>query len=238
MKIRFSASIAPFAILSGLTCGLTLAGCGGGGGAGSGGSGGSGVHSSVTGRVQVTLQWASGARQVPQNALSVRLNIFRPDGSPLLSRLFVRPNSGVTTSAETFELPQGTLTFSAQAFATHDGAGTPLAQFQTNAPVVGGQSNSLNLTLGSTIAQVAIKPDNIPFTGAPVTINAVALDAQGNTVLTDQWEWSNSNPNVIGLVPNGASATLTGVGPGSTTITVREKESGKTTERVFNVAPL
>jgi hypothetical protein len=224
---KFSAVLAVFGVLSG----LALTGCGGGGGNGS-------ISAGTTGRMQVTLQWASGARQVPLNAASVRLNIFRPDGSLQLSRIFVRPDSGVTTTTETFELPQGQFTFKAEAYSSHDATGTPVAQFQTNANVTVGQVEALNVTLGSTVASVAIKPDDIPFTGAPVTINAVAFDAQGNVVLTNQWEWTNSNPNVLNLIPNGATATLTAVGPGSATITVREKESGKTFDRVFNVAPL
>jgi hypothetical protein len=229
MTARSHGFIAVFAILaSGM-----LAGCGGG-------SGGNAPapSSSATGRLQVTLQWASGARQVPRNARSVRLNILHPNGSLLQSRLFVRPETGTVASSELFELPQGTWQFQAQAFAGHDGLGTPLAQFQTKAEVMAGQSDTLSLTLGSTIARVKILPDDIPFTGAPVTIHAVALDAAGNTVLTDQWEWSNSHPGVLHMTATGSSATLTGVGPGSTTITVQERESGKTTERVFHVAPL
>jgi hypothetical protein len=225
---KLTAILAALSVFSG----LAIAGCGGGGT-----SGGSPTVGNV-GRMQVTLQWASGARQVPLNASSVRLNIFQPNGVLQLSRIFVRPTSGTPTSTETFELPQGQFQFKAEAYSAADGTGTPVAQYQTNATVVSGQMESVKLTLGSTVASVAIKPDDIPFTGIPVTINAVALDSQGSIVLTDQWEWTNSNTDVLQLVPDGANATLTAVGPGSAIIKVRERESGKTFERVFNVAPL
>jgi hypothetical protein len=211
-------------------------GCGGG--SGGSGSGTTNNASRSTGQIAVRLDWGTTSRQVPISARSVLLNITRLDGTLVQSRLFVRPESGTTTSTETFELPEGVLKVRAEAFATHDATGTAVAHFQTNATVRGGMSEQLEVALGSTIANVAIKPDNIPFTGAPVTVNAVATDSQGKTVLAEQWDWSNSNPSVIHMTADGANAVLLAVGPGTTTITVTERESGKSFQRTFTVAPL
>jgi hypothetical protein len=177
-------------------------------------------------------------RQIPAGANSVRVTIRSNKGNVLSERLLVRPSSSDVTTTETFELPATQLQVTAVAFPNADGTGTALAETATVAQVSDTQPTDLNLAMQSTIAQVKITPENIPFTGQPVLITATAYDADNNLVLTDRWEWKNSNNKVITLQPNGNKATLMAVGPGTAEISVTETESGVTLRRSFHAAQL
>jgi hypothetical protein len=155
--------------------------------------------------------------------------------------LLVRPTNGngdLPTSTTAVDLPQGGLSVVAQAFPSSDGTGTPDASADTTAQIVAGKTTKVKLSLGSTIARVAILPETVQLTGNPVTINATAFDGQGNVVLTNSWTWANSDSKVLHLVPAGANATVTALKAGSSVVTITETESGKSAVKQFNVTVL
>jgi|GEM_PF-6495331 hypothetical protein len=214
--------------------GLVVAGCGGGSGTGS---------STTTSRgvVEIQLLWPErrATRQVPANANSVRIVLRNRKGDIVVDRLLVRPSASEVLTKEIFpNLPQTELSLEAIAFPNADGTGTAQAEANTVIEVPADSRATLQLTMDSTIAKVAILPENIPFTGTPVTIHAVAYDGTGKIVLTQHWTWSSSNTRVIRVDSQGESATLTAVGAGTTKITATETESGVHHSRDFHVAPI
>lgn len=208
-----------------------IAGCGGGGGSKS---------VSSRGVMELYLKWPerSASRQIPAGANSVRITIRSNDGGILSERLLVRPTSSDALTTETFTLPATQLQVVAIAYPNADGTGTAQAETKTTTRVSDAQPTELHLAMESTIARVKVTPENIPLTGHPVLLTANAYDADNNLVLTDRWEWKNSNSKVITLQPGGNTAILTAVGPGSSEVTVTETESGVKLSRPFHVAPL
>jgi hypothetical protein len=232
---RFSAAAA-------LTANLALlAGCGGG------------TMSAATrvatpiGRAQITLTWparSEATRLIPQAANSVLVSFLNPDNSTLTSQLLVRPQTTqktqppVPTTASFTNLPQGPLRVQATAFPNTDGTGNAQATAIVPTTIVAGKSTPVGLTMGTTIAYVDVLPHVIQFTGAPVQLTATAFDLQNNAVLTNQWQWNDSDYTVVSLTSNGATALVNGVGPGTATIIAQETESDKSFSKVLNVAPL
>jgi hypothetical protein len=230
--MKRTASLAlPATLLAGL-----LTGCGGGRVAPD-------ALAAGQGRATITVHWparteaASGTRLIPAGANSIRVS-FLSGTTEVKNTLLVRPGNGngnLPTSTTVVDLPEGSLSVVAQAFPSGDGTGTPQAGGNTIAQIAAGKSTRVSLTLGSTIARVAILPETVQLTGNPVTINATAFDAQGDVVLTNSWTWQNSQPSILSLVPDGANATITARRAGSSIVTITETESGKSTAKQFNV---
>lgn len=70
-----------------------------------------------------------------------------------------------------------------------------------------------------------------------LTFAALAKDASGNpvTVPDTNWKWTSSNPAVALLTSAGAHATVSGVAPGTATISVVEGKSGVTVSATLTV---
>jgi hypothetical protein len=227
---------------SGTSTGLATAERGGGTPASSTSATSTVTAAAPTGRSQITVLWperGAKTRLIPFAANSIRVN-FRSGANIVQTQLLSRPApaDGPTTSTANFtNLPQGTYTVEAIAYPTTDGTGTAQAQAQGNFNIIAGQANPIGLSMATTIARVTMLPEQIPVTTQPVELTAAAFDAQNNLVVTNQWEWTNTNNAVVTLTPQGDKAILQLVGPGTTTIQVRETESNKSAFQDFVVAP-
>lgn len=231
--MRYRTSFAAFGSL--LLLPLALTGCGG--------SSSPVSQSASQGRATVTLHWpartgdAGLSRLIPIAANSIRVR-FLNNGTPAQERLLVRPQGGgAVTSTTTFtDLPQGSYTVEAVAFPNANGSG--VAQARATTPpvtITPGQSSPVSLTMGTTIVRAVLQPENISLTATPAQITAVGFDADNNIVLGGQWQWTNSNPNVVALVVNGNQATVAAVGAGQSIVTARDTESNITTTKTFDV---
>jgi hypothetical protein len=219
---------------------LALFGTAGISGCGGGSSSSAPAIASSLGRATITLQWpersTTASRVIPVGANSIRV-VFSQNGTEAQTQLLTRPSgSGALTSTASFtDLPQGDYTVTATAYPNTDGTGVMQAQATASTTITTGQLTRVGLTLGSTVDRIAILPDNIPLTAQPTVITATAFDAQNNVVVGGNWVWTNSNPAVISLVSEGGTATISAVGAGSATITLTETESGKSTQKFFDV---
>ena len=220
---------------------LSLSGCGGGSMKTASPSLSQAV-SATGGRAQISLRWPDApvqtGRLVPVDANSIRVSFLDGNGAVLQTALVVRPAAGGgAVSINTFtDLPPGVLTVTAVAFPNADGTGNAQAAVAGQATIVQNQLTQVNLTMGTTIVRVEILPVIVLFTGnGTTTLNAAAYDAANNLVLTNQWKWENSDPNVISLVPNGATADITAVGTGQTTVTLTETQTGLFATKTLDV---
>ena len=239
------------AVLSGLAL-IAGAGCGGGGTTIPGAARqtaptlASAAPAVSGGRAQIAIRWPASSkagRLVPSASDSVRVSFVDTGGTVLQSKLVVRPDSGGAVSIDTFvDLPPGTLTVSAAAYPNADGTGVAQASVVGQAVITQNQLTTVTLTMNSEITRVEILPVNVQFTGnGTTTLNAAAYNAAGELVLTNSWDWQNSNPAVLNLTPNGASADIQATGTGQTVITLTETETGtfatKTLQVTVNTTP-
>ena len=240
--------IIPVCIVLGGFSALSVAGCGSGGGNHSPATPTASTVTAATsgGRATISLRWPDSAvptatsragRLVPTASFSVSVSFLDANGAVLQTALLVRPVNGGTVSASTFSnLPPGNLTVQATAFPNPDGTGVAQASVSGQALIVQNQLTPVSLTMNSTITRVEILPVIVQFTGnGATTLNAAAYDASGNLVLTNQWKWENSDPNIIALVPKGATADITALNVGQTTVTLTETESGSLATKVLDV---
>ena len=192
----------------------------------------------ATGRAVVSVTWPerkAASRLIPAGANSIKIT-FLSGTSVVKTTSLVRPNAGsLATSAVIADLPKGTLTVQVAAYQDTDTSGNPLAIAQSTVVITPGQTSNVPLTLVTTINSVSFSPIFVSFTTAPVTLTASALDSAGNSLAGAQWQWTNSNAQVIALVPNGDTATIQAIGVGSATITLTETESGRTFAHSFIV---
>ena len=218
-----------------------LAGCGGSGTTGySSPVATTPVVSATTGRAQVSLVWPArtASRKIPLDANSVLVQ-FLSGTTVVGSQLLTRPAHDGTPTTVTFtNLPGGALTVKATAFPNADGTGAAQGIAQAPTTIVVGQSTPVTLTLATTITRVDILPQNIALTTTPTTITAVAYDASNNIVITNQWNWTNSDNTVAALIPSGNTATIAAVGVGNSLLTLTEGESGQQAQKKLVVTPV
>jgi hypothetical protein len=203
------------------------------------GCGSSGISPSAvseTGRAALTIRWPERSRLIPAASESIRISVIR-GGSLLAERLLTRPGAGNTTSADFDRLPVGDVTFRASALPNADGSGVAQGGAQVVVPIVAGQTAPIRLTMASTIDRIEMTPTNsAPLAaGQSVQLTATAKNGGGETVITHAAtiEWTSSNSGVAAV---DASGKVTAATPGSTTITAREPESGKTATVVVIVS--
>jgi cytochrome c peroxidase len=189
-------------------------------------------------RATVTLQWPTRAasRLIPVASNSVRITITNAAGFSL-SKVIARPDTGATFD----NLPPGALTVTATAHS--DAAGNALPPQASGVQVVlavADQPFALALTMGSTIDHLVVTASAGSVNpGQAATFAVSAQDASGSLILTSgtTYQWSSTNTAVAAAPTGGATVAVTGIANGSTTISVKETESGKTAALPLTVAP-
>lgn len=240
------------------TFSLVLAGCGGGGGlpgaltnpgtpTENGGSGGTGTQTPQgRGTVSLTITWpplptgtTGKSRLIPATAQSIRVTISDAAGKTLAEKLVTRPAAGQNTSrVQLTGVAAGPATVTATAYPDAEAKGVAQATGSAPVTVASGQTVTVNLTMGTTIADVQISPAGPTLAvGVQSVLIASARDASGAIVLTDpaRWTWKVDKPAVAQIVPSADKATVTTLATGTATVTVTETETGKTGQTTITV---
>lgn len=204
----------------------TLSGCGGGGN--------SAVNTDTivktgTTRATVAIQWPARTetRLVPVASNSIKVTITNAAGFSA-TQVIARP----ATSATFENLPPGTLTVMADAYADAAASVTPAqASGVQVVTAVADEPFAINLTMGSTIDHLTLTQSALKIAaGDTASFSVTAQDAAGNLVLTgpSTWQWAVSDTKVSKIAPDGANATVSTFEAGAITVNVTEIESGKT----------
>ncbi len=184
--------------------------------------------------VRITIVWPTRTRLIPLATQCIVISIS--DHKNFLTFNTVTRPSTDTTSVLTFaEVPVGNLSIQAQAFpSTNADLGIPLAFGSTTVTTLDGQTASASFTMSSTIDHLNVAGAN-PLVHASTQFSASAIDASGHVVLTtaSQLGWTASNTNAA--VDN--TGRVTGVQPGTCTITVTDAESKKQGELSITILP-
>ena len=195
----------------------------------------------VAGRARFAVTWPLRSKLIPVASNSIKVTIFFKD-TLLATRILARPLDGGMTTATFDNLPATTLTVTMAAYPETDATGVAQAQASAIVAILPGQVTATTLTMESAIDRFAFSPANVYLVKGNMPsaeMSVSALDAKGNIVLTPaaNWEWSSSDPAVASLSASGATATITAMTPGVTTLVIREKESGKSFSTTVPVLP-
>jgi len=180
---------------------------------------------SEMGSVALQVAWPprESGRLIPAASESITFEILR--GSPPQlerSARVTRPNNQVTLGP----LAAGEVMLRARAYPNADGTGVAQAEASKQITIVGGQTTTERITLGTTIVRVEITPSPIPEIqpGTDVQLTATAKDADDNIVLVagGNWSWQSSDEAVATV---DAGGKVHGVGAGTAQVTARESES-------------
>lgn len=219
-----------------VTCSLVVAISCGGSGAGT-------VENSRLGRMAVKVQWPDASRLVPFKTKSLKIVIDWVEGGKATlvdTKVVDRPDPLKTTVTETvFNLKSGTrYRLTVTAHPNPGGTGTALARHVSaaNLAIKPGVENQWPVTMTSTVHTLSIEPTITSIgVGEKQVVSVVAKDASGATVLLalSAIRWTvgapavlKAEPNVQGLADN--QVQLEGLVQGSSSLTVTDDESGKT----------
>lgn len=201
------------------------AGCGGGSPAATRGTG-----------VALKIRWPETTRLVPAATRSVQVTL-RDAGGFETFRVVNRPEGGGFSTLVFFGLTPGRLDFSARAFAADDAQGVSVAAAQSQVTLAAGVQTDVALTLASTIDRIEIAPEELDLAfGQVETLTATARNAAGDIVplTTSLTTWTSRDTSVATV---DATGRVTARGAGSTQITFRDTESGRTESALVVVAP-
>jgi hypothetical protein len=187
---------------------------------------------SQSGAARVTVAWPARTRLIPRAAESVVVILASSTGATWRQTLN-RPAS------EAFfpTLPAGNLTLRAAAFPQPDGGGTPLATTKMPLEIIADRVATVPLSLASTVVRLEVSPDAVALTvGDTATLTVTARDADNQVVLLSsaQVRWSTSDPAVAMVV----DGVVTAVAAGTSTVTVRDTESGVAQPVTITVTPV
>jgi uncharacterized membrane protein len=210
---------------------LLVVGCGGG-------KGTSTRRADASGRTVIALRWpepTDAARLVPVASKSVRVAL-KDGATTVAERLLVRPAAPPWVTKVTIEnVPVVTLSASATAYPNDNGTGTAQATVTAPVTVQATGDTELRLTMASTITRLELNPGGPLSIGIQETValQAVPRDAANNIVLANAIQFNASPANIVEIKPNGE---VRGLGIGTTTITAREPESGKSAQVAVTVS--
>jgi len=207
-----------------------LAGCGGGG------TTAAAKSAKTAGRFALTVKWPTPSRLIPTASNSIDA-VLTSGGTTLAHKLLVKPTEAPWTTTVTFDnLTPGAVTLTAKAYPTADGSGTAQATGAAGATITAGAQSSVTISMASTIDHLAITPASPTINvGDQLQFTETALDAQGNIVLTAPQNilWATSN-SFTAQMHSGTGLSF-GVHLGNSTITVTDKETGKTGTTILTV---
>jgi hypothetical protein len=184
--------------------------------------------------ISLSIRWPEQTRLIPLAAQSIKIEIRDAQNNMIgdTPKIIARP-VGNTSNIVLNDLQPGNISVKATAFPNIDATGIAQSTGIITTTIQTGQTTAALLVMDSTITSVKINGnDGTPLTiGQTRGLTAQALNSAGETVLvaSSQWEWTGSNTANFTLTPSGESASLLATSVGSTTISLKDKESGKMT---------
>ena len=197
------------------------------GAVGCGGSGSSSSSVPATGSATFSIAWPvkpavrSNVKPqvIPSAANSVDITLTDANGKVTDSGPIVKP-TGAWTSPE---LPPGNYVIGAKAYPGTSAGSLGVAQAvgAGSVTIIAGQNTAASLTMGSTVAALAMSPPSPSVNlGSAATVSVSATDSSGAIVVIAPGtvSWTSSDPTAVSIAGNGLSATVTGLLAGAVTI--------------------
>ena len=185
------------------------------------------------GRLEIRLLWPnSPTRVVPGATRTIRLEVVQ-GGTTVASALVASP----ATTASFPEMPTGGVSVRATAYSTTDGTGNPVAGATASATVTDAAATPVSITMATTIASITVAPSSFSIVLAVLgyrQLNVSAFNSSGQpvTVADSDLEYTTNRPLIAWVSTAGV---VTGLVPGTATITVKELTSGLTKTVSVNV---
>jgi len=201
------------------------------------GCGGNGVTASPAGTLKLSVKWPVRTRLIPVDSNSIVAVLTDANGKSLGQQTLARPTSGNSTTVSFTSLQPGAVTLTASAFPTANGTGVAQATGAAPATIVAGQTAQVTVTMLDTIVKVTISPASPSVSvNSTATLTMTAYNSQGDVVLTSPTttQWKSGSTNFATISSGGV---LTGVGQGTSLITVTETESGVSGTTTATVNP-
>jgi Tol biopolymer transport system component len=185
--------------------------------------------------VQLTVKWPDRSRLIPLAANSINTTLFKGE-TQVGHQLLARPAGNATETTVNFQnVPAGSVTLHADAFPAADGSGIMQAGGSATVTVVAGQTAQVTVTMGSTIARVAITPPNPTVNvGSTTQLTMTAFNQADEIVLTSPSKITWQSGTTANATVNG-TGNVTGVAVGNSVVTVTETESGKSATTTVTV---
>jgi Tol biopolymer transport system component len=194
-------------------------------------------NASRTASISLSIRWpekpTESTRLIPLAAQSIKIELRDANNNLIDSapKVVARPAMGNTSNVLFSGLSPQNITFKATAFPNTDGTGVAQSAGTILVTVVSDQTVPALITMDSTIVSVKIigNSGTALSVGQTRKLTAQALNSARETVLVapSQWEWTSSDTTNFTLTPSGESASLKANSVGSTTISLKDKESGK-----------
>jgi Tol biopolymer transport system component len=192
---------------------------------------------SRTASISLSIHWpekpVEPTKLIPLAAQSIKIEL-RDANNNLIGgtpKVVARPATGNTSNVLFTALQPGSVSVKATAYPNTDATGIAQSTGTIATTITTGQTTAAALTMDSTIASVKINGNDgtALLVGNSRVLTAQALNSAGETVLVapSQWEWTSGNTTNFTLTPSGESASVKANSVGSTTITLKDKESGK-----------
>lgn len=214
-------------LLSMIPLAWAVAGCGGGGGS----SPDPEPNPKADGQALVAIKWPASGRLIPLAANSVQV-VLKAGGVAVSTKTLSRPAAGGTTTATFDGLKYGSYTVDVKAYPTTDAQATDSTAVAQGVgagtlQIVENQIAKVDVAMASTVTKLVLTPDAPSFPkGTSTVLTVSARDAAGAIVLlaagggTEQITWSGNNSTNVSIVPNGLTATITGVHSGTAGVMV------------------
>lgn len=184
----------------------------------------SGSDRELLGTVSFIITWQTRSRLLPEAAQSVFITIDNQ------TRSVIYPAMGTVSTLNFTGIHLGKQVYQAQAFISLDGTGAAIGDASGTVKIMRGKIAPIDISTAmvSTIDHLTISPVIASVqvgVATPLGANAYNSDGQVVMVAPGNFTWSAENTAVAKV--DSSSGLLTGVTPGSTTITVTERETQK-----------
>ncbi|WP_309694107.1 hypothetical protein [Armatimonas sp.] len=222
---------------------LALIGLGGCGGSSVSPGTPGGPSTPVTrGNAAFNIKWpprsSDTTRLIPQAANSLLILVTDSNGTQVERRVITRPTGDVLeTHIEFNNLDPVRHTFNVSAHPGTSADGTAQARGAVSLDVPTGGTVTQSLRLDSTIDHITLSQTTADIKpGRELLVVATPYDSDGNIVLVaGSWQWLSTNPSALSITYDKGLATFRpGVNSGTTIVTAKDSESGKSATCAVN----
>lgn len=203
---------------------------------------GSGASQTGRGRLRLTVRWPR-TRDIPPATRSLRVTVktLVEDSSgsvnedvEVANQVVQRPEGEATSSLTLVDLPSVLVRVNVQAFASTDASGTPIAAGHDEVTIREDQTTSASVTLTAVaeLEDLVASPTSVNVaTGGTVAVSITAKTADGTVVPIDgsRLKITQGIESIATAKLQGATVSVRGVSPGTTSIMVEDTQSSAET---------